>query len=116
MAEGQLKELIIEYISSCDMAEFLGFNGVIALPYAVKPGDRIYFPNCDEGENTWQIDEDVVTDVCTKGIYVSDITGADNNGHLILWDEIDDTVFLSYDKAKQSLKFQEEQRRKECKE
>lgn len=113
----QLKELISEYMSSCDLAEFLEFNGVITLPYGVKPGDKIYYPNFDGDGNTWQIDEDVVTDVCTKGIYVSDIVGADNNGCLILWDEIGETVFLSMDKAESVLRRnQEVARRKEAEE
>ena len=112
----RLRELLEAWFKECDVAEWLESCGVIVPEYSVRIGQKIFYPYYDEDGKKWYIDDDTVTDVCTKGIYVSDITGADNNGCLILWDEIDDTVFLSYDKAKQSLKFQEEQRRKGCKE
>ena len=85
----------------CELVDFLIANGVIALPYSVKVGQQIYTPFYDDEDKLWDVDCDEITDVCTKGMYVSDIEGLPNNGVLIPWSEVGEMVFFDAEAAKE---------------
>ena len=84
-------------------------KGVIVIPYDVKVGDAVYMPFYDDDDHEWFVDEDRITDVCTKGMYVASTESGEDNGCLIPWEEVGDTVFLKLWEAEEKRKELEEE-------
>ena len=95
--------------SDCDackneqLAEFLLSHGCIVFP--VLPGDKIYMLLCDDVlENPWFISEETVTEVCSKGFYISSyVPPRDDRGPFISYDELSRGCFISFEAAQNAL-------------
>lgn len=91
-----------EYRTAC-IADHLIENGVILPPCNV--GDTVYWilPYFNE----WYVSEDTVTEVGSKGFWVSEFPYADGMNDFTSWDEFGKTVFLTREDAVKALRERE---------
>ena len=84
-----------------DNAEYLLSEGVIVPPYNI--GDTVYVV-CEDDEGNF-ISENKVTEVCSKGFFVSCYDPPqDDMGGFELYEEIGKTIFFSKQRAEHKLK------------
>ena len=89
------------YIS--DIAEKLICEGVSVPP--CKVGDTVYFILEDTLEEGLFISGETVTEVCSKGFFVSEFQPPKGDlGFYTLWDDLGKNVFLSREEAEKALK------------
>ena len=82
------------------LADYLLTNGVIVPPCNV--GDTVYM--LLPGDLERYISEEKVTEVCSKGFYISDFfPPKDDMGSYISYEQIGKTVFLTWEEADRGL-------------
>lgn len=85
------------------IADHLIANGAIIPP--CKVGDKVYWilPDLDG----WHVSKDTVTEVGSKGFWVSMYTETDDMDDFTSWDEFGKTVFLTREDAEKALRERE---------
>ena len=106
-----MRDMLIELIHSIDvmkfptenftehLADYLIANNIILPP--CKVGDKVYWilPDLDG----WHVSKDTVTEVGSKGFWVSMYTETDDMDDFTSWDEFGKTVFLTREDAEKAL-------------
>lgn len=109
----RLIDLLTDNLTHCDnplqyiydeiverLADHLIANGAILPPCNV--GDTVYWilPDLDG----WHVSKDTVTEVGSKGFWVSMYTETDDMDDFTSWDEFGKTVFLTREDAEKALR------------